>query len=109
MARLALAIVVIVLIPLGEYAAALVVFVVAALTDWIDGYWARRYGLVTQFGRIFDPFVDKVIIAGAFICLVGVPGSGAGSGRRSSTRGAGVSRQLSSGQYSIRMRVSLAP
>jgi len=57
------------------YGAALLVFVVAAATDWVDGYWARKYGQVTQVGRIFDPFVDKVIVCGTFIFLVGSKGS----------------------------------
>ena len=46
-------------------AVACVVFVFAAATDFIDGYIARRYGLVTVVGRILDPFVDKVIIGAA--------------------------------------------
>ena len=44
------------------FAAALVLFLVAAGTDWIDGYWARKYGQVTVLGRISDPFADKFII-----------------------------------------------
>lgn len=74
--RFGLAIGVIVLIPLQYYLAALIIFVIAASTDWMDGYWARKYGQVTKFGRIFDPFVDKIIICGTFISLVGVAGSG---------------------------------
>ncbi|MCA9138842.1 MAG: CDP-diacylglycerol--glycerol-3-phosphate 3-phosphatidyltransferase [Planctomycetales bacterium] len=73
--RFALAIAVMTLIPLGQYLAANIVFVVAASTDWMDGYWARKYGQVTKFGRIFDPFVDKIIICGSFIALVGVAGT----------------------------------
>ena len=57
------------------YWLALVLFVIAASTDWVDGYWARRYGQVTVVGRIFDPFADKVIICGTFIFLVGSPHS----------------------------------
>jgi CDP-diacylglycerol--glycerol-3-phosphate 3-phosphatidyltransferase len=68
-ARLVLAIVVFVLIPLQQYFAALVVFVIAASTDWVDGYWARRFHQVTKVGRILDPFVDKFIICGIFIFL----------------------------------------
>lgn len=74
--RLALAIGVVVLIAYEFYAAAVVIFIIAASTDWIDGYWARKYGQVTKFGRIFDPFVDKIIICGAFIALVAIPDSG---------------------------------
>ena len=75
-ARLALAVVVFVLIPLDCFRTAFVVFVIAAATDWVDGYWARRFGQVTQVGRMFDPFVDKIIICGAFILLAAEPGSG---------------------------------
>ena len=68
--RFALAIAVMALIPLGMHLAALVTFLVAVSTDWMDGYWARKYGQVTKLGRIFDPFVDKIIICGSFIALV---------------------------------------
>jgi len=44
-----------------------VVFVVAALTDAIDGYLARKWKVESVFGRIVDPFVDKILIVGAFI------------------------------------------
>jgi CDP-diacylglycerol---glycerol-3-phosphate 3-phosphatidyltransferase len=74
--RFVLSIVVFVLIPLGQYIAAMVVFVIAASTDWIDGWWARKYGQVTKLGRIFDPFVDKIIICGTFIYLAAERGSG---------------------------------
>src|SRR5687767_4306547 len=72
MLRLVLAIVVFTLLPWQRYettAAALLVFVVAASTDWIDGYWARRYNQITKVGRMLDPFVDKIIICGAYILL----------------------------------------
>src|SRR5262245_3309947 len=75
-ARFVLSIVVFVLIPLGHYLAAMIVFVIAASTDWIDGWWARKYGQVTKLGRIFDPFVDKIIICGTFIYLAVEHGSG---------------------------------
>jgi CDP-diacylglycerol--glycerol-3-phosphate 3-phosphatidyltransferase len=74
--RFALSIVVFILIPLGQYAAATIVFILAASTDWIDGWWARKYGQVTKLGRIFDPFVDKIIICGTFIFLAAEQGSG---------------------------------
>jgi CDP-diacylglycerol--glycerol-3-phosphate 3-phosphatidyltransferase len=76
LARLVLSIVVFVLVPLGCYFSALLVFIVAASTDWVDGYWARRFHQVTQLGRIFDPFVDKIIVCGLFIFLAAEPGSG---------------------------------
>lgn len=75
-ARFVLAIVVFALIPLQLPLPALVVFLVAASTDWVDGWWARRYNQVTKLGRIFDPFVDKVIICGAFVFLAAEPESG---------------------------------
>jgi CDP-diacylglycerol--glycerol-3-phosphate 3-phosphatidyltransferase len=70
--RFVLAIVVFALLPWQEYwttTAALVVFVIAAGTDWIDGYYARRFNQVTKVGRMLDPFVDKVIICGTYIML----------------------------------------
>lgn len=73
--RFVLAIAVMAFIPAGFYTTAMVTFLVAASTDWMDGYWARKYGQVTKVGRIFDPFVDKIIICGAFIALVEVPES----------------------------------
>ncbi|MEY4178330.1 MAG: hypothetical protein RLY70_1904 [Planctomycetota bacterium] len=68
-ARFVLAVVVFVLIEYALYPAALAVFLVAASTDWVDGYWARRFGQVSKVGRILDPFVDKIIICGTFIYL----------------------------------------
>jgi CDP-diacylglycerol---glycerol-3-phosphate 3-phosphatidyltransferase len=46
-------------------------FIVAALTDWLDGYLARRSNQVTTLGRILDPFVDKILVCGAFVVLSG--------------------------------------
>ena len=53
----------------------LVLFILTALTDMFDGMIARRYGMVTTFGRIADPFADKVLTAGSFIFLLGFPQS----------------------------------
>jgi CDP-diacylglycerol--glycerol-3-phosphate 3-phosphatidyltransferase len=49
------------------------VFAFAAATDAVDGYIARKYGLVTTLGRILDPFVDKIIVCGAFVFLLERP------------------------------------
>lgn len=49
---------------------ALVVFLIAGLTDFVDGEVARRYGIVTNFGKLMDPLVDKIMMAAAFISLV---------------------------------------
>ena len=67
--RMLLAIIVFVAIPLKLYLLALILFSIAAATDWIDGYWARKYDQVTTLGRIFDPLADKVIICGTYIVL----------------------------------------
>lgn len=48
---------------------AAVLFGIAAFTDWLDGWYARRYNLVTQLGKILDPIADKVIVLGAFVTL----------------------------------------
>ena len=68
--RLVLSVVLFCFIAFGYFGTGLALFVIAASTDWLDGYWARRYGQVTVLGRILDPFVDKVIICGTFIFLV---------------------------------------
>ncbi|MBN1441853.1 MAG: CDP-diacylglycerol--glycerol-3-phosphate 3-phosphatidyltransferase [Planctomycetes bacterium] len=48
------------------------IFITAVATDFLDGFLARRWGLVSTFGRIADPFVDKIVICGGFIMLIGV-------------------------------------
>jgi len=48
-----------------------VLFIVAALTDWLDGYLARRSNQVTSLGRVLDPFVDKILVCGAFVLFLG--------------------------------------
>lgn len=49
---------------------ALILFVLAGVTDYIDGEIARRYSLITDFGKLMDPLVDKIMTAAAFVCLV---------------------------------------
>ena len=68
-ARLVLSVVLFFLIPLKLFWAAVVVFVVAAGSDWIDGWYARKYNLVTKLGRVLDPFCDKILICGAYILI----------------------------------------
>jgi CDP-diacylglycerol--glycerol-3-phosphate 3-phosphatidyltransferase len=46
-------------------------FVLAAITDALDGHLARKWNVVSKFGRIMDPFADKVLVLGAFIMLAG--------------------------------------
>ena len=68
--RLVLAIVLFTLIYIqGFWITSAIVFIIAAWTDALDGWIARKYGMVTVLGRILDPFVDKIIIGGAFIFL----------------------------------------
>ena len=50
--------------------AALIIFILAGVTDFFDGEIARRYGEVTNFGKLMDPLVDKIMMAAAFISLV---------------------------------------
>ena len=54
------------------YLAALVTFILAACTDWLDGYLARRLNQVTTFGKLIDPLADKIAVSAAFIYLTGV-------------------------------------
>jgi CDP-diacylglycerol--glycerol-3-phosphate 3-phosphatidyltransferase len=49
---------------------AFIIFLIAGVTDFVDGEIARRYGIVTNFGKLMDPLVDKIMMAAAFISLV---------------------------------------
>ncbi|MBC8190604.1 MAG: CDP-diacylglycerol--glycerol-3-phosphate 3-phosphatidyltransferase [Puniceicoccaceae bacterium] len=54
----------------GASTIAFVLFVVGALTDWADGYYARKQGLVSNFGKLMDALTDKVFMVGLFITLL---------------------------------------
>jgi CDP-diacylglycerol--glycerol-3-phosphate 3-phosphatidyltransferase len=53
--------------------AAAAVFILAAITDWLDGYLARRMGLMSQLGAFLDPVADKLMVATALVLLVQTP------------------------------------
>lgn len=55
--------------PLAYYASASI-FALAAATDWLDGYLARRWGEITPFGRFLDPVADKLLVATSLVLLV---------------------------------------
>jgi CDP-diacylglycerol--glycerol-3-phosphate 3-phosphatidyltransferase len=71
--RLLLAVVMFFTIEMQWYLTSMALFIIAAGTDWLDGYYARKYQQITTLGRILDPFADKVIVCGAFIFLAAIP------------------------------------
>ena len=74
--RLVLTLFVLIQVELGYFLGAFALFVVAALTDALDGYFARLLNQSTALGRQLDPLVDKVVVAGLYIELLTIPGSG---------------------------------
>lgn len=60
-------------ISIGGCDFALLFFVLASVTDFLDGWWARKFNQITVFGRVMDPFADKFLICGVLIFLVSIP------------------------------------
>ena len=58
--------------PFGK-TTALIIFIVASLTDWVDGWYARRHKIETTFGMLLDPLADKILTTAAFICFIEQP------------------------------------
>jgi CDP-diacylglycerol--glycerol-3-phosphate 3-phosphatidyltransferase len=59
-------------VPYGK-TIAFFLFVIASITDALDGYYARKYNLFTDFGKLMDPLADKILISAAFISFVQLP------------------------------------
>jgi len=71
--RIVLAVAIFCLFPFQRFALILLLFIIASLTDFLDGWWARRFNQMTVYGRIMDPFADKLLVCGILVAFLGVP------------------------------------
>jgi len=76
LARVPLGVVVFICITHHLWLLALVTFAIACVTDFLDGWWARKYGPLTLIGRNLDPLTDKFLVCGTFIYLILEPSAG---------------------------------
>ena len=72
--RLPLAALMFLAIASERWGGAAIILAVAVVTDWLDGWWARRFHCGTAVGRALDPLTDKVLVCGAFVFLIPVRG-----------------------------------
>jgi CDP-diacylglycerol--glycerol-3-phosphate 3-phosphatidyltransferase len=49
---------------------AIILFLIAAISDWLDGHLARKYDIISNFGKVMDPLADKIMVLSAFLCFV---------------------------------------
>ncbi len=61
---------------LGGSLIALILFLIASITDFLDGHYARKLGLVSNFGKFLDPIADKLLVIATFACLVALDRAG---------------------------------
>ncbi len=92
--RLFMALIMMGLLTLGfpfSKSAALLVFAIAGLTDYLDGYIARKYNLITSFGQLMDPLTDKVMVCAAFVSFVEISFAHPGTFLHSGVKTGGIS------------------